>query len=419
MKQLKIIGAVGGAIVLAACWPLAVGQIGEKVITNGIANISSGSIEADIVSYKRGYLSSTVQTRYQIADKTLKQQFVADGLPTQVLVNSEVKHGLLSLTATSVIADQENLPLTMTSITQLNGNTQYTVALDSWHYQSEDGEMTFSTTPATLKGDISVLGEITYQLNVPSVELDFTSGEKMMLSQLTGQGIGKQDKVFWLGQQSLALAKINLVDGLGENTLSMDNMRYSFDSVLKGEPSRFDSNHLIEMDKLTYSEGEVKDLNLDFTLGDLDGDAFEKLSTLYQNSPELSDEDIQQALPYVQSLFEKGFYLSMNKMALKVGQGEFESNWKIAVPEGTNNVVQDPSTILPALTGHIDTFISNQLVEDFPFIQQGIDELVVMEIMQQTDQGYRLQAELKQGNLEFENGNQMPLLTLLLPALMR
>jgi uncharacterized protein YdgA (DUF945 family) len=173
------------------------------------------------------------------------------------------------------------------------------------------------------------------------------------------------------------------------------------------------------MDKLTYSEGEVKDLNLDFTLGDLDGDSFEKLSSLYQNSPELSDEDIQQALPYVQSLFEKGFYLSMNKMALKVGQGGFESNWKIAVPEGTSNVVQDPSIILPSLTGHIDSFISNHLVEDFPFIQQGIDELVVMEIMQQTDQGYRLQAELKEGNLEFENGNQMPLLTLLLPALMR
>ena len=34
MQTIKRIGAVGGAIALALCWPLAVGQIGQSVITD-------------------------------------------------------------------------------------------------------------------------------------------------------------------------------------------------------------------------------------------------------------------------------------------------------------------------------------------------------------------------------------------------
>ncbi|MGT0149554.1 hypothetical protein ACT691_07340 [Vibrio metschnikovii] len=31
--------------------------------------------------------------------------------------------------------------------------------------------------------------------------------------------------------------------------------------------------------------------------------------------------------------------------------------------------MQDPSVILPALTGHLDNFVSQQFAQDYPFIQ--------------------------------------------------
>ena len=75
--------------------------------------------------------------------------------------------------------------------------------------------------------------------------------------------------------------------------------------------------------------------------------------------------------------------------------------------------------ILPALTGDIDTYFSNGLVTQYPFIQQGIDEAMVMELMQQSDTGYRIKAQLIEGSLLFENGQEIPLMALLLPALMQ
>ena len=134
----------------------------------------------------------------------------------------------------------------------------------------------------------------------------------------------------------------------------------------------------------------------------------------------LTADDIQDAIPYVETLFSKGFYLSMNKMALTLGDnGEFESTWKITVPEGTTNVTQNPANILPSLTGNLDTFFSNGLVEQYPFIKQGVDEAMVMEFVSQNDKGYQIQAELKDGNLVFENGQQIPLMAILLPAMMQ
>ena len=71
MQKLRKYAAVGGAIVLVLCWPLAVGQIGQNVIQDGVAQMNSDVVKAEIVHYDRGYLSSTVQTRYTIIDPTL------------------------------------------------------------------------------------------------------------------------------------------------------------------------------------------------------------------------------------------------------------------------------------------------------------------------------------------------------------
>lgn len=419
--ELKKLGAIGGAISLALCWPLAVGQIGQSVIQDGVTHLNSDSVRAEVIEYDRGYLSSQITTHYTVIDPILAEQLVVDGLPTELVVNSQVSHGLISLSAESVLENVDDLPLTLETVTQLNGNTEYTLKLDHWNQVTEgqDGAIV-SVSPSTLSGHVTVLGDMTYQLDVPSVEIDFNSGEKMVLSDLQGEGEGKKVDSFWIGEQTLKLARAAIVSGEQSPLFALSDSQYRFVSSFDEAAKTVSSQHIVELNKLVTSEGDVDSVSLDFAFGDLDSEAFAHLITLYQNNPVPSNDDIQTAIPYVDSLFSKGFYLAINKMEVNLNQqSRFETTWSINVPKGTDNVTQNMAMILPALTGDIDTYFSNGLVTQYPFIQQGIDEAMVMELMQQNDTGYRIKAQLKEGSLLFENGQEIPLMALLMPALMQ
>lgn len=198
MQNLKKLGAIGGAISLALCWPLAVGQIGQSIIEDGIANMNDKMIKGEVVEYQRGYLSSVVLTRYSVVDPELKTQFERDGLPIMFEVTSNVSHGLTSLTADSKLVDNDFLPLTMHSKTQLNGNTAFTLDLDSWNYRNEAQGVSVSTSPAQVTGDVTVLGDLKYQVSIPSVQVDFENGDELHLNDLSGQGKVSKRKVIGL-----------------------------------------------------------------------------------------------------------------------------------------------------------------------------------------------------------------------------
>ncbi|ELE5890865.1 DUF945 family protein [Vibrio fluvialis] len=420
MKTIKRIGAVGGAISLALCWPLAVGQIGQNVITDGVNHIDNDKVKAEVVSYDRGYLTSTVQTRYSIVDPAIKLQMEAEGMPTEVVMHSEVHHGLLSLTAVSTFPDYPDFPMVINSTTRLNGNTEYTAQTETWHYANNgENPFTLSVTPMVFKGTATTLGELTYSASIPSIDMDFPTGEKVQMSNLAGEGQGIQQNGFWIGQQKMTMEQLNTQDTAGDSPFSAKQASYEFTSTLDESKQRFSSQHIIKIGELVNESGKVNDVQIDFTLGDVDSQSFAKLSDIYQENPDMSQQAISEALPYVDILFAKGFKVSMNKMALKVGEGEFDSNWSFAIPEGTKDVLQDPSVILSALTGNLDTFVSTQLAADYPFVQQGVDELVMMEMATQNEKGYQLKADVKDGNLVFANGQQVPLVALLVPLMMQ
>ena len=377
-------------------------------------------MSAEIVEYDRGYLSSKVQTRYVLQDPELVAQFEADELPTEFIVNSAVSHGLFSLSAHSSIEDLA-FPLTVDTVTQLNGNTSYTVNLDHWYYQTQTGEeLAISISPSSIEGDVSVLGQLTYKLHIPSVELDFSTGEKMVFSKIDAQGEGKQENGFWLGNQTLSIGLFAISDlSTSQAVFKIEQGQYEFNSDLNKEQTRLNSNHKVSMATILTPDGMVENFTMDFTMGDIDSAAFESLMSMYQNNPIMTESEVLEAIPYVESLFSKGFYLAMNKLSLQIGQGEFESQWKLSVPEGTDGISQDPTIILPALTGELNTYFSNQLVIDYPFIKQGIDEAMIMEIIEQTDDGYRIKAELKNANIVLASGQEIPLMALLMPLLLQ
>ncbi|QXO19003.1 DUF945 family protein [Vibrio ostreae] len=420
MNTIKRIGAVGGAVVLVLCWPLAVGQIGQNVITDGIAHFSNEQVTAELVSYDRGYLSSHVETRYTILDPQLKAQLAEQGIPAQFLLDSEISHGLISLTAVSDFPEYPELPLTITSTTSLNGNTRFKVESDNWHYQNQgETPFTISLTPAVLEGSATRLGELTYSLSVPSIDMDFTNGEKAQLSHLRIDGQGKQIKGFWIGKQSLTLDALTTTDIDGTTPFSADKASYQFTSTLDEATQRFSSQHVVNIGQVVNQDNILRDVQLDFTLADVDSDSFEQLSNIYQSYPEMTHEAMGQAMPYLDTLFSKGFRLTMDKLSASLGEGEFTSSWSLSIPEGTDNVMQDPGIVLSALTGHLESSVSNQLAAAYPMIQQGADELVVMEMATQDDKGYQLKADVKDGNLQFANGTKVPLMALFMTLMMQ
>lgn len=420
MNTIKRIGAVGGAVVLVLCWPLAVGQIGQNVITDGIAHFSNEQVTAELVSYDRGYLSSHVETRYTILDPQLKAQLAEQGIPAQFLLDSKISHGLISLTAVSDFPEYPELPLTITSTTSLNGNTRFKVESDNWHYQNQgETPFTISLTPAVLEGSATRLGELTYSLSVPSIDMDFTNGEKAQLSHLRIDGQGKQVKGFWIGKQSLTLDALTTKDIDGSTPFSADKASYQFTSTLDEATQRFSSQHVVNIGQLVNQDNTLRDVQFDFTLADVDSDSFEQLSNIYQSYPEMTHEAMGQAMPYLDTLFSKGFSLTMDKLSASLGEGEFNSSWSLSIPEGTDNVTQDPGIVLSALTGHLESSVSNQLAAAYPMIQQGADELVVMEMATQDDKGYQLKADVKDGNLQFANGTKVPLVALFMTLMMQ
>ena len=420
MENLKKMGAIGGAISLALCWPLAVGQIGQSIIEDGIANMNDEMVKGEVVEYDRGYLSSVVLTRYTVVDPEIKAQLERDGLPTAFDVTSDVTHGLTSLSADSRLVDADFLPLTMHSQTQLNGNTDFTLDLASWNYQNDAQGMHLSSSPAQVKGNVTVLGDLNYQVSIPSVQIDFENGEEIHLAELTGEGKGKQAKGYWLGEQAFSLQKLDIVDAQLAPLLLIENASYSGNTSLNEAGDKLSSKLVLDAKQMRLTDGtDVDNFKLDFAIGDVDSKSFDEIMSIYQSSPMLDEQEIQKLLPHIDAIFSKGFSLSVNELSLAFGEGKFRNEWQLSVPQGTDNITQDPMKLMTATSGSLNTYFSDELVDLYPFIQESVDELMVMELIEKKDDGYELKAQISDGKLKFENGQEFPLIALLMPAMMQ
>ncbi|MBR9873416.1 MAG: YdgA family protein [Vibrionaceae bacterium] len=420
MQNLKKLGAIGGAISLALCWPLAVGQIGQSIIEDSIANLNDEMIKGEVIEYQRGYLSSAVLTRYTVVDPELKTLLISDNVPTTFDVTSDVSHGLTSLTADSKLVDSDSVPLTLRSQTQLNGNTAFTLNLDSWHYRNEVEDLSVSTSPVKVSGNVTVLGDLNYQVSVPYVQVDFGNGDELHLNGLTGQGKGKQVKGYWLGEQAFSLEKLDVVDSAMTPVFLIENANYSGNTATDEAGEKLNSQFNLAAQTMRLTDGtDVDNFKLDFSIKDVDSQSFDHIMSIYQSSAVLSEQEINNLLPHIDTLFNKGFNLSVNELSLAFGEGTFHNEWELSVPQGTEQITQNPMKLVNVTNGALSTYFSDELVERYPFIQEGIDELLIMELIEKVEGGYQLKAQIGDGKLKFENGHEFPLIALLMPALMQ
>lgn len=416
MQDLKKYAAIGGAIVLVASWPLAVGHIGQKVATDGINYVNNESVMTELIEYDRSYLSSTAQTRVEIQDPIAREQLIADGLPTAVLLNHEISHGIASISTVTTLAESAQLPISLTSKTQLNGNTEFTVDIGELIFNSEGSDAGIRIAPASSTGNISVSGEISYQANFPLIEISFDSGEFASVEQLSFSSVGQLQNQMLLGTQSLAIDTLNFSDSYGDTIIALKAADYAIDT--SESDNRISGAYNMSVGEFSVGLEQATNVELKMGAGGFDKESLLGLIDIMQASQELTTQQVETAFPLLEQLLMKGFYFNLTQFDLEVGEGKFQSSWNLTLAEGNSGLSQDMLSLLNHLDGNLNTFITIEMIEMYPFIRQNLDELIIMEFVQEKSDGFLIDVKLADGQVEFSNGQKVPLMTVLMPLLM-
>ncbi len=410
MQQLKKFGAIGGAIVLVACWPLAVGQIAQSVLKNGMASLQNQYVTTEVVSHDRRYLSALATTKVTVTEAHLKERLAAMGLPTEFLVQHDIKHGFLQVTAESTFINLDMVPAVLDTQTQLNGNTEFELVIDNINYPFPGSDDAFAyLAKSRIAGEATVLGEVDLNFSFPAAQIRLKTDETLTFSAIIGEIQGKKAMGLWYGEQRIQLDKLDVISAT--QFASVQDLNYQFSSLIDDSEERLNLNNIVTAASIASTDiGELKDVHLDVTLGNLDINAFDTLLTAFRTTSVL-DEVVRTQSVTIDQLFNQGFYLSLNRLKLIKEEGELQSEWLLKVPQGTDHITQNTMQLITALTGELDSFVSKALLEKHPDLQQEIDKMAGMDLVQLTDSGYKIQLSLSKGMLTFASGRELPLMT--------
>lgn len=416
MQQIKKHVAIGGAIIMAACWPLAVGQIAQNVLTDGVAQLGNDKISAEVIEYQRGYFSAQAKTRFSVTDPALKGQLEQDGLPTQIELTHQIDHGLLSISAETETLVNPLLAFRLDTQTKLNGNTAFDFHAEPIQFKDAAGAE-LNIDHYNGQGQLTLGGVSEFRFEVPSMEVKFANGELLEVDKLVLKGNGQKQQGFWLGKQSIRVQGVELKTHDPAQALSLEKMRYTISAHQDEAGEKLTSKQKILLTNLTMANAQVDSARFDFSVRDMNRGAFSGLMALYQQNQVLNDEQIAEAIPLLDTLVESGLTVSLDQLVVKLDKGTMNIDWQLGIPAGLKNVSQNPTMILNQLTGHLTANTSNELLEVYPTLQEGLDELMILEFASTSPSGYQLGAKLENGMVKFETGKEVALMALFLPLL--
>ncbi len=416
MHSLKKLGAIGGAILLVACWPLAVGQIAQKVIEDGIGNLSNSSVKAEIVQYNRSYFSANAVTRYTIIDPHLAKNFETDGLPTFIEVNHDINHGLVGIDARSYVNEPSFFQFELNTQTELNGDTRFDLVGNKFNFTDSKGS-DLIVEPYTVKGAAAIAGEIEAKISLPRMIVNSSDGHQLLLEGFQIQAVGENDDGLWVGRQDIELGLFQLTRLEGKIEFLIENLLYTLKTNKNEIGDKFASLQTLLIKSLVAEGYQAKNVELDFVLNGINSKALHQLISIYRDGGVVTQERMNQALPLLDQVVETGFVFELNKFFMNLDGGDFESMWKFTVPSGQKDVSKNASVLLNVVEGRLDTFISNELLQSYPFLKENVDELLIMEFATENDKGVDMNAELINGQVKFDSGKQLPLLAIFLPIM--
>ncbi len=414
MKSLKFYGAIGGAVALVGCWPLAVGQIAQTAFGDIVTSVDNENISVELVEYDRGYLSSTAIIQVTVENEVLAMQLTDLGLPTQYSLQHQVSHGLTNVKSNTVIEQFKLQPLVIDTVTALNGATTVNVNYsDELEVELEQGAL-LTLSDWQVDANIDSEQKLTYRMAMPSITVADEFGAKLALSEIAIDAAGDFDQQVWLGTQTFSVGEFSVVEPQSAIEFTVSDIGYQFLTELDGESSTYNSAYSITAKQIVSAGVEAQNLEIAMSGNGFNADAVNKIAAL-TGQAELTEAELASVLDSLMTMLADGFSLKQDKFEFEMANGSFSSVWALNWPK--QQKTQDILQTLMAVEGDFSAYVTKQLAESFPAVAQMVDELVVMEIATADDQGYQLKGTIKDANVEFANGQRIPLFMLLMPLM--
>lgn len=410
MKKLKMIGAIGGALSLVLCWPMAVGQMGQKALTHTIQNLHSDRIAVSIEKYDRGYLTSEVMLHVNVMEPQWRQHLADTGLPTEFEIASQLHHGVFSVRAHSVMQSTVELPLDVDSNTYLTGKTDFVAKLGSWLWESPSNSThRIQSEASMLSGEVTAKSGLThYKIHVPKLLLALGELGNLDVEQL--QGTGNDLHQGWWGNHHLSVEHVDVQQAQTRLTLQQAEYR----SQWLSNDQRVTHRHHVQASQWTLNDQSAKNIDIDIALNDADREAALALLP-YLTHPNVTHRQVPASLAaQVDALFEKGFSVSLTRTAMSLKEGAFDIHGEWQIPQQVQHASQNLlGAVIFQSQGNIHADIASSIISAYPELLK-LNQFAPKAI-QETNHGYTLDADFQQGQVIFAEQAPISLLLALSP----
>ncbi|MEZ8096396.1 YdgA family protein [Photobacterium swingsii] len=426
---LKKIGAIGGAIAVVVCWPIAVGQVGERIYLDTVGKYENPYVKISNESYDRGYLGSEAVSRIEVKDE-FKPLFEEEGLPSVWHVSHKIKHGFLGMTSESQFELDEGLqkvaaqawgdgvaPITFQTETSLTRRTEFKVVVNPVAYKDEFGS-SVSSEPFILDGVVDAKGAGEFHYHLPQFSVTTTANETMALSNFSGGGKGVMDGQFWLGSQNAQLGSVQFIDSNSDKAVSLTNMSVAMSNVLTqpskdatDENARLTNENKVTIDKIVSIDGkDYNNFNFDLSFIGLDYPAITRLGDMSDDiNEQMTPEQQKEALLALDLLVAKGLTLAMDDLSLTTPMGDIRSQIRFVVSPGLARASQNVDKVAEKLTGNIALELPKDLVEMDPALLERATMMEQAEIVERLEDKYVLNMQVEGDKVILANGDQLPL----------
>ncbi|PSW17274.1 DUF945 domain-containing protein [Photobacterium sanctipauli] len=425
--MLRKIGAVGGAIAVALCWPFATGQVGEQIYMDTVGKYENPYLAVTNDSYDRGYLGSEAVSRIEVKDE-IKQIFEEEGLPTVWYVKHNITHDFMGISSTSEVEVDEALkpiadklwgegvaPATFVTSTALTRKTDFTFTINpikTDNYNGGSADINAFVMQGTV--DAKGAGEFSYQL--PSASLTTIADETMVLKGLQGQGKGVIDGQFWIGDQQMSLDGVSFKDNTSDQSVDVESLSFAMNNVLSEttedtqEPMLTNTN-VVKVGKVIMLDGkEYSNFNFEMAFADLNYPALSRLGDLSDSMDgQLTAEEAERVSLALDLLVAKGMSFEVSDMSVTTPEGDIDSNIQLTLAPGIARISENIGQLPEKLSGEININLPVGLVEADPMLFERANMMVQNSIAEKSDTHYSLKMKVEGDKVVLASGDQLPL----------
>ncbi|MGF1713960.1 YdgA family protein [Photobacterium chitinilyticum] len=432
--MLKKIGAVGGAVAIALCWPFATGQIGEKIYLDTVGKYENPYLTISSESYDRGYLNSDAVSRIEIKEDW-KPVFDEEGLPTVWFIHHKVSHGFMGVTSTSELVLDEDLqpvadklwgegvsPISFTTTTALTRKTDFNITMKPVSFKNEQGAKA-DIKAFVLEGTVDAKGAGEFHYQLPEAKITTTAKESMVMTGLEGGGKGLLDGQFWIGSQDFVLKHVSFKDLINDKSVEIDNVVLGMNNELtqseqaSGQAEQQLTNtNMMTIDKIVSLDGqEYRNFNFKLAFSDLNYPAISRLGNMADEIDEqMSEQQAKDAALALDLLVAKGLKFTIEDLSLVTPKGDVRSHLNLVIAPGIARASENMAKISEKLSGDISLILPIKLVEDDPVLFEKATMMEQGGIVEKGADYYSLQMQIEGDKIILASGDQLPLAMLMM-----